>query len=208
MSGKENNSNNNNSNNLYNAIDAKNNIKVTNSAFYNESLLAIVKNNNNYDLSNVTYKVNFFDITNKLLGTDEAISIILDANQELPIWFFNIPNNVDHYSFETIVEAKNDSYKSYIADLSFKDVIKNNEDESIDFSIYNNSSTVIETITLSVVYYDNNKIVGYDFYFLDNLKEKQSFKTTFSYPFDENDDVMPFTDYKLYINEAYSPVID
>lgn len=160
------------------------------------SLVAIVKNGNDKDVS-IEVEAVFYDAEGNTLGSDsEYLSIY--SNQEMACNFYNTPT--DYSDYEINIKAEENYYENYSNQI---EVTNNNTGEQIVVQVTNNSSKQIDSVDIAVVFYNKGKIVGYSDSYEYDLRSKETATANIYYPYDSNYDDVAFDEYKVYVS-AYN----
>ena len=196
--GSNNNSNNTNTS-KYSPAELEKNI-VCNGAITEEgNLVAFVKNNNDIPIK-MEVEVEFYDSDGMIVGSSSNILSVVSANSEIATEFWSTPDLFDSYKIYVDAEIVV-YYKSYIDSI---ELIHNNTGKGIIVQVKNNSSDVIDDVRVAVVYYNGDKVVGYDNGSGYEIKSDRSANITLSYPHDRNYKNVYFDSYKVFVNEVYS----
>lgn len=113
---------------------------------------------------------------------------------------YSTPEEFD--SYKVYIDEKESYYVSAYKDLTItsNDNKKTNE---IVIQVKNNSSKTISSVEVGVVFYKNNKVVGFDYDFDTKVNTGRSANLSVYYPYDNNYKDIDFDDFEVYINEAY-----
>ena len=164
----------------------------------NGSLLVIAKNNNKVAVD-MEIEVEFYDENNMIIGSDSNIISAVGANAEIAIEMWDTPDSFNDYKLYIDVEqTSNTAYFDKI------ELTHNNNNEEIIVQVKNNSEDTIEYMSVSVVYYQGEQVVGIEEDSEFDIKSGRSANFTISYPYDKNYDDVNFDNYKVFVNEAYS----
>ena len=162
-------------------------------------LLLFTKNETSktYDLD---IEVEFYDASGKLVGSDNEYVIGIAPGQEAVVQMYSTPEEFD--SYKVYIDEKESYYVSAYKDLTItsNDNKKTNE---IVIQVKNNSSKTISSVEVGVVFYKNNKVVGFDYDFDTKVNTGRSANLSVYYPYDNNYKDIDFDDFEVYINEAY-----
>ena len=144
-------------------------------------------------------EVEFYDADGTSVGSDSSCLNGVGAGAEIAVEMFSTPESFDSYKIDIDVEpTTNVSYFDQV------ELTHNNNGEEIVVQVKNNSQDVIDYTNVSVVYYQGDEVVGfnYDLEFSTETGESSNFILYF--PYDNNYDDVSFDSYKVFINEAYS----
>lgn len=187
---------------------AKSNIIVENS-FYDveKKLNFLIRNDNDFDISDISVEVAFYDGTDKLVEIDRCDIDLLPSKEKQYVCFDETPELSERYDvLISVAEYEFYNYKSHIEDVTFECVV-NKEDEEIIIKGKNNSNDVLDVIAFEIIYYDKeNKILkvkeAYDF----DVKRNRSFEIEeYMNLYDsETYDEIPYDRYEIRLKSAYS----
>lgn len=167
------------------------------SSIINDSLLLFITNNNKTTID-MDIKVEFYNKKDKVVSTEEDIYSAIKDKKELVV-IFDIYKEYEYY--KVFIESEKSAFISYEDKINITE--ENNIDNNqINFKITNNAEEAIEYLELAIIYYKENKIVGYDYNFVTNFKKSGTTSIDFSYPYNANYDLVEYDNYKLFINEA------
>ena len=158
------------------------------------------KNNNN-EVLDLSVKINFYDNSGALIGSDDDYLLGIAPGQEFVSEFFEAPSKFDTYKIE--FEKEKSNYISRNNDIEVTPS-KNDVDEKIILQFKNISNEEIRSVDVGVVFYRDGKIVGYDSDYETGLKGGETAVLSARYPTDEYYNTVKFDNYKVYINGAYS----
>lgn len=189
-------------NNNINFDKAKDNISYKDVKF-NDYIFVIMKNNNNFDFNNIYLVVTFFDKDNKNIGTTEYPIDYFEKNTEQTLTIHSIPVDTTKYEINFKYEDVKNYITSYLTSIKVSNVVNNSEEKSIDFTIANTSTAVIQSTTVSAIYYKDGDFFFIQSSYLPAIKPGESINHFIDYPIDEKD-YLNFTDYKLLVDNAIS----
>lgn len=161
-------------------------------------LVVFVKNNNKVAVD-MEIEVEFYDVNGTIVGSDSDDLQAVGANAEIAIDMWSTPSSFDNYKIYVDVEQADEI--SYFDNV---ELVHNNNGKEIAVQIKNNSNDTIEYITASVVYYQGDKVVGYDDSIESDIKSGRSANFTLDFPYNKNYKDVKFDNYKVFITEAYS----
>lgn len=161
-------------------------------------LIVFVKNDNKVAVD-MEIEVEFYDANGTIVGSDKDDLQAVGANAEIAIDMWSTPTSFDNYKIYVDVEQTDEM--SYFKDL---ELTHNNNGKEIAVQIKNNSNDTIEYITASVVFYQGDKVVGYDDSIQSDIKSGRSANLNFDFPYNKNYKDVKFDTYKVFITEAYS----
>lgn len=197
-SAKPNSTGNNNKTNEVSNSDLEKNITTSAEVSKRDRLIVFVKNDNKVAVD-MNVEVEFYDKDNNIVGSDTKTLTAVGKNAEVAIEMWDTPESFDNYKI--YVDVENTREKCYFDDLEVK---HNDTGEQVAVQIKNNSEDTIEYVSATIVYYQNNKVVGYDDDMESDVKAGRSANFNFDYPYDNNYDDVKYDSYKVFIAEAYS----
>lgn len=179
--------------------DLGENVKVSGEVGKDGRLVVIAKNNNKVAVE-MEIEVEFYDANGKIVGSDTEYYFAVDPNREVAGQMYDTPEKFDNYKI--YVDAK----KTYNITTYFDkvEVDHNNNGEEIIVQVKNNSKDVIEGIMVSVVYYQGDKIVGYEYDMDMDVKSGRSANLKVPYPYDKDYNDIQFDNYKVFVVDAHS----
>jgi len=192
------NTNNDSSKPIYTPSELSKNMTSSGAVTEYGNLVVIAKNNNNVPV-NVEIEVEFYDANGVILESDSNELQAVGSAAEIATEMWDTPEVFDNYKIYVDAEqTTNDSYFEQV------ELSHNNTGEEIAVQVKNNSQEMIDYITVSILYYQGDKIVGIDEENESDVKSGRAANFTFEYPYDKNYDDVTFDNYKVFITEAYS----
>ncbi len=189
----------------FNRAEAIKNISYTTSKT-SKGVVAIFKNNNPFDIR-LESKAVFFDSNGSMLSTSSDDNYCLEKNGgECAMYFYGPTdsnyNYVDFNNFKLNLSVDKSSNISYASKIKTSSNIGSN---NVTAEITNNSNKKLESIHLSIVYYDaSNKIIGHEYTYANAKNAGDVDYISFDFPYDSNyDDIIP-SSYKIYVDYAYT----
>lgn len=169
---------------------------------YNGGVVAIIKNNYSYNMS-IDATAVFYGLGNKMLDKSSDRSNLLRPGATCALYFYG-PTDSDYntvkysnYKVTYSCEATDSIDLSKKIKLSYNDgadkvmiEASNNNDESFEFAV------------VSIVFFKNGEVVGYDSTYLDCEKPGTESYISFDYPYDNDYNTIYPDDYEVYINYA------
>ena len=195
------NTNNNNSNSKSQQETGANiekNIKSNGAVTDLGKFIVFVTNENNVAVD-MEIEVEFYDANGTIVGSDSEDLQAVGAKADIAIDMWSTPDSFDNYKI--YVDAEQTTKNSYFDKL---ELTHNNNGKEIVAQVKNNSSDTIDYITVSVVYYQGNTVVGYDDNIETDIKTGRSGNFKLNYPYNKKYKDVQFDSYKVFINEAYS----
>lgn len=173
---------------------------ITSSAALTERgrLVVFAKNSNKVNID-LTIEVEFYDENGTVVGSDKETLTSVGAGAEVAVEMYETPSSFAKYDIYT--DAKAESYtKSYVNEVE----ITHNKTENVVAQVKNNSSDVISSMEVAVVYYQGDTVVGYDYSYQSDIKPGRSGNFNFSNPYDNDYEDVAYDNYKIFVNQAYS----
>lgn len=174
--------------------------KVSSEVFQgaNGKLIVITKNSNNQPVD-ITVEVEFYDENNTFIASAKEYEFSVVKDKEVALEIYDTPENFSTYKVYT------DATKSYGVSMMDKvEMTHSNNGKEIVVQVKNNAETVIDSITVAVVYYKDNKVVGYEYDLETDVKAGRSANFALDYPTDKNYRDVSFDTYKVFLNRAES----
>lgn len=163
--------------------------------------MIIIATNNNKDVVDIEFEIEYYDKSNKLVGSGYADISAVSKNSRFALDVYDAPKSYD--SYKVYVDVEETDNISYLGKLEATHN-NNKDEEEVIVQVKNTTDKEIEYIGVSIVFYKDNKIVGYDDSLDGEIKSGRSANFTFSYPYDESYDTIYFDEYQVFINEAYT----
>ena len=155
--------------------------------------------NKNDGTNEIVFTVEFYNEKDEFIGKGTADLTAVSKNTEFAIDLYDSPKSYDYY--KVFVDLEKTDNKSYTDKLTATATIN---DDKVVGQVKNTTDEIIDYMSISVVYYKDNKVVGYDDTLVGETKPGRSANFDFYKPYDENYDDLEFDTYKIYINDAYS----
>lgn len=178
--------------------DLEKNIKSSGAVTDLGKLVVFVTNGNDVPVD-MEIEVEFYDANGTIVGSDSEDLQAVGAKADIAIDMWSTPDSFDNYKI--YVDVKQTTNYSYFDKL---ELTHNNNGKEIAVQVKNNSNDTIEYITVSVVYYQGDKVVGYDDDIQSDIKAGRSGNFTLDFPYNKRYDDVHFDNYKVFITEAYS----
>lgn len=178
--------------------DLKKNIKSSGAVTDLGKLVVFVTNGNDVAVD-MEIEVEFYDANGTIIGSDSEDLQAVGAKADIAIDMWSTPKSFDNYKI--YVDVKHTTNYSYFDKLK---LTHNNNGKEIAVQVKNNSNDTIEYITVSVVYYQGDKVVGYDDGAQLDIKAGRSGNFTLDFPYNKRYKDVYFDNYKVFITEAYS----
>lgn len=174
------------------------NIKSSGALTESGKLVVFAKNNNKVSID-LNIEVEFYDESGTLVGSDKESLYSVGAGSEVAVELYDTPSSFAKYEIYTdaTVESITKSYADSIE-------ITHNKTENVVAQVKNNSDDVISAMQVAIVYYQGDKVVGYDYGYESDIKPGRSGNFNFSNPYNSNYDDISYDNYKIFVNEAYS----
>ena len=191
-------------NEQFNASKAEKNISVT-LQDTGKGVVAILKNNNKV-MVDVDAKLVYFS-NGGMIDTSSDFTRALESGKECAL-FFSAPTDgnydyVEYNDFKITLSVNKASYeKSCTRGIEIE---SNTGADNITAQVTNNSGMDFEFVKIAVVFYNaGGKAIGYEYGYADCLKDGSVDYLSFDYPYDSNYEAVYPSDYKIYVNEAYT----
>ena len=180
------------------SVDLAQNVSSSGTMTQEGKLVVLVKNNNNVAVD-LDIEVEFYDADGLIAGSDSDSLMAVGANAEVAVEMYSTPESFDNYKI--YVDVATTEQISYFDKV---ELVHNNNGEEIVVQVKNNSQDEIDYIEVGIVYYQGDKVVGYDYDNEIDIKPERSANFNLYYPHDDDYDDVNFDTYKVFINEAYS----
>lgn len=173
-------------------------ISVISAVAENGEVVAIAKNENDMAVD-IVMEIEFYKADGSFVDSDKSYAKGVEAESEIAVAFYNI--SADWDNCKIYVNAEQTEYKTYHGSLS---VDNSNTNDEVVIQVTNNSDEVIGTISVAVVYYKGEKIVGLVSDSEFQIKPGEAANYTFRHPYGKSYEYVDFDTYKVFINEARS----
>ena len=161
--------------------------------------LVVFVTNNNKVAVDMEIEVEFYDKDGTIVGSDSETLQGVGAKADIAVEMWSTPKDFDNYKIYVDVEKTTNN--SFVDKLS---ITHNNNGSEIAVQVTNNSEEELDYITIGVVFYKGDKVVGFDDGIEDDVKAGRSANFNIDYPYNKNYDDVNFDSYKVFVNEAYS----
>ena len=161
--------------------------------------LIVIAGNNNTIAVDMEIEVEFYDKDGTIVGSDRKSLDAVGAKTEIAIEMYSTPSNWDNYKIYIDVEQTNRI--TYYDKVEIK---HSNANKQISVQVTNNSSDIIDEISIAVVFYQGEEVVGLEDNFEIDIKPGRSANFNISYPHDKGYNKIGFDSYKVFLNEVYS----
>lgn len=182
----------------YSTSELEKNITSSGAVTDKGTLVTFVKNLNKVPV-NLNIEVEFYDANGNIAGSGSKNVTAVNNNTEVAVEIWDTPDSFDNYKI--YVDAEQSEYQSYHSKV---EITHNNTGKEIAVQVKNNSDDIIDHMNVSVVYYQGDKIVGYDSDFAYDIKSGRSGNFTLNFPYNRSYNKVTFDNYKIFVNEAYS----
>lgn len=168
--------------------------------FSNDGNMIIIARNNNSGVVDIEFEVEFYDKDNNLVGNESSSVDAVSKSSNFALELDEVPESYKSYKvYVDVEETDNESYTNKL-----KATHKDNG-ENIVVQVKNDTGKEIEYIEVAIIYYKDNKVVGYDDSLESEIKSGRSANFEFDYPYNYDTwDEVDFDEYNVFINEAYS----
>lgn len=168
-------------------------------ALTQQGRLVVIAKNNNKEVVQLSIEVEFYDSSKTLVKSGKESITAVGAGSEVAVEIYDTPDNFDSYKIYT--DAEKVTYvKSYIDQIE----ISHNKTDEVVAQVKNNSSDTISYIEAAIVYYQGDKVVGFDDGIESDIKPGRSGNFNFYNPYNKNYDDVSYDNYKIFVNSAYS----
>ena len=186
------------SENNYSPSELEKNVVTSGAVTKRGKLVAFVTNNNEVAVD-MEIEVEFYDSNNVIVGSDEAHMYAVGAGAEIATELWDTPDSWDNYKI--YVDLEQADYQSYLDKISIN---HSQTKDNIAVQVTNNSEDTIDYMSVSVVYYQGEEVVGFNNNSASEVKPGRSGNFNLSFPYDKNYKTLRFDSYKVFVNSAYS----
>ena len=172
---------------------------VTSGAVTKKGKLVVFVTNNNKIAVDYEIEAEFYDKDGNIVGSDKENVDCAGANSEIAIELWSTPERFDTYQIYVDVEATDNI--PYYDKIEIK---HNNTKRHVAIQVKNNSNDTIEYMDVSVVYYKDGVVVGYNEDSAYDVKSGRSGNFEVSHPTDRDYDDIKYDTYKVFVNNAYT----
>ncbi len=144
-------------------------------------------------------EVEFYDASGTIVGSANEELQAVGENAEVAVDMWSTPESFDNYKIYVDVKATDEI--SYFDKLN---LTHSDNGENVAVQVTNNSDETIDYITVGVVYYQGDTVVGYGDGIESDVKPGRSANFNVYYPYGSDYNDVTFDNYKVFINEAYS----
>ena len=162
--------------------------------------LIVFLNNGSKSLVSVRVEVEFYDANGTILGSEKEDVEAFEPGAEAVVEIYDTPKGFANYKIYTDAEVST-HVKSYLKDVK---ISHNKTEDGVAVQVTNNSKDTIQTITTAIVYYQGDTVVGYDYDIASDVKSGRSGNSDFYAPYDNNYEDIPYDNYKVFVNEAFT----
>ena len=171
----------------------------TSGAVTSEGKLVVFVTNENSVAVDMKIEAEFYDADGTIVGSDDEILEAVGSDSEIVVEMYSTPESFDNYKI--YVDVNQSSFTTFFDKL---EISHNNNGEEIVVQVKNNSSDEIEYMTVAVVFYQGDKVVGYDSDVASKIKSGRSGNFKLMYPYDKNYHDIYYDNYKVFVTEAYT----
>ena len=180
-------------------VDYSKKITKVSEGFTKQNNFIVVAKNNSKANIDLIVKVDFYDINDSLISTENAYLNGVGPKAEVAVQIANVPDGYSRYEISFKAETSIYSKTFYNeVELTLK------KDFTVTAEVKNNTKEIINYISAAIVYYKDNVIVGYDSNSVSDVKPRESAIFNFYQPNDFEYNEVEYDKYKVYINETYS----
>lgn len=184
----------------------KSNLKITPKGLdINGNLMILLENNNDNSVYDFFVYTIFYDGENRPISISSQSIRFVDESSKYYFTVDKTPVNFEKYDFLITKEYYSDTnYNSCKTDISFETY--KNEEGNIIIKGKNNSSSKIDCVIFSIIYYDSsNKIIDIENFSEYELRKNKEFEIHDYYLYRENTyEKVEYDKYEVILNCAYS----
>lgn len=171
-----------------------------------KGVVAILKNNNEITVK-ISAKMAYYS-GGIMIGTRSDDNYAFESGEECALFFY-APHDADYHDVEyddyKITLSVEEGGSSLVCDSNGIEVTEDFGTDNISAEIKNNSGKTLNSVLVSCVFYDSsNNAIGYDNHYAECKTDGSIDFITFNFPHDENYKTIYPSDYKIYVNSAYS----
>lgn len=163
-----------------------------------KKLVVIAKNNNNVTVD-MKIEVEFYNADGSIAGSDSEDLTAVGPNAEVAVDMYSTPKSFDNYKI--YIDAEETDEISYYDKI---ELVHNKSGKNVAVQVKNNSEDTIEYIKVSVVFYKDDKIVGFEDNIQSDIKPGRSANFTMDCPYNLSYRDINYTSYKVFVNGAYT----
>lgn len=170
---------------------------------YAEGIIAIIKNNNSYDLS-LSATAEFYDSNNTVIDKSTDYSFCLGAGNECAFKFVAPINKkkeyIDYEHYEIKYSCKESRYNDASSVLDLK---HSEEADKLVIEVKNNGEKKLDMAVVSILFFKGGKVIKYDCSYFEFKEDEHTDNLEFSYPLDENSEIIVPDEYEIYLKQCY-----
>ncbi len=159
----------------------------------------MIGTNKNSGINDLEITVEYYDANEVYVGESTESLDAQIMNHEFALELSSVPKSYDHY--KVIIDVEKASKISYVDKLN---ATSTDNGEKIVGQIKNDTGEEIDYIESAIVFYKNGEIIGYDYDLSSSIKTGRTANISFYKPYDNHYNDIPYDNYKVFINEAYS----
>jgi len=161
--------------------------------------LVVIAKNNNKETVSLNVEVEFYDSSKTLVKSGKESLTAVGPGSTIAVEIYDTPDNFDSYKIYT--DAEKVTYvKSYLDKIE----ISHNKTDEVVAQVKNNSDDTISYVEATIVFYQGDKVVGFDDGIESDVKPGRSANFNFYNPYNNNYDDVRYDNYKIFVNGAYS----
>ncbi len=164
-----------------------------------EGILVVFSKNENEVPIDMEIEVEFYDEAGLIVGSGSTSLSAVGTGSEVATEIYSTPEKFDDYKI--YVDGEISEKTSYFDKI---EIIHNNNGEEIIVQVKNNSEDLIDWISVSVVYFQGDDVVGISSDLDVEIESGRAGNFTLYFPYDENYDDVSFESYKVFVNEVYT----
>lgn len=180
------------------AEELSGNVKASGAVDKKGKLVVIAQNKNNTNID-LEIEVEFYDSKDNIVGSDSESFYGVGAGGEVAAELYSTPEKFDKYKI--FADAKQTDTVCYYDKVKLS---HNNNGEDIVVQLTNESKEEVGCMSVCVVYYRDDKIVGADDGTESDIKPGRSANFNINYPYSKNYKNVSVDKYRVFINEAYT----
>ena len=192
-------------NNGFNAKTASKNIGAEFTET-NDGIVGILTNKNKYAIT-ITATMIFYDESSLMVGKTTSNNYYFESGKKCAL-IFPVPydsdytNKIEYSSYKLVYSVSNliDSIKSNLSDIKTE---SNIAADSVMVEVTNSGSKSPDYTVVSIVFYKEGNIIGYDYQFAAVQEPGSVGYLEFNFPYDSDYNTIQIDDYKIFINESY-----
>ena len=143
--------------------------------------------------------ISYLNNDDVIIGSDAKNILSVGDKSEIVLKVDNVPSEYKESKIDYDV-----AIPTYIKDYTDDIEIEHKRSNTVIANVKNKGDVTINNLSLSIVFYKDKNIVGYDEEVILDLKSNEQGKLEFFNPMDKDHNYVSYDDYKIYTNYAYS----